>query len=327
MRKIYHEDDATIEILENKTVSILGYGNQGRSWALNLRDSGIDVIVGNSEDEYAPLCREDRFEYVSIEKASELGDIIMVLLPDEVTPEIYSNEISKGVTAGKTVGFASGYCVCYEQISFPKDVNVIMVAPRMLGELCRSFYLEGKGYLSMISVHQDFDGKALEITLALAKGIGSLKDMLMETTFKDETELDLFTEQALLPAFAVALKASVEILIDSSYNKTESMLELYMSTEIGDVLKRAGEIGFVGQSNKHSPTSHYGTKSRMNRFENLNIKPVMEKVLKEIQSGDFAREWSKEKENGYKNFQKMIADFDQTKFAKAEKEVLNELGR
>ena len=327
MRKIYHEDDATIEILENKTVSILGYGNQGRSWALNLRDSGIDVIVGNSEDEYAPLCRADRFEYVSIEKASELGDIIMVLLPDEVTPEIYSNEISKSVTAGKTVGFASGYCVCYEQISFPKDVNVIMVAPRMLGELCRSFYLEGKGYLSMISVHQDFDGKALEITLALAKGIGSLKDMAMETTFKDETELDLFTEQALLPAFAVALKASVEILIDSSYNKTESMLELYMSTEIGDVLKRAGEIGFVGQSNKHSPTSHYGTKSRMKRFEDLNMKPVMEKVLKEIQSGDFAKEWSQEKENGYKNFHKMIADFDQTKFAKAEKEVLNELGR
>ena len=325
MRKIYHEDDATIEILENKTVSILGYGNQGRSWALNLRDSGIDVIVGNSEDEYAPLCREDRFEYVSIEKASELGDIIMVLLPDEVTPEIYSNEISKGVTAGKTVGFASGYCVCYEQISFPKDVNVIMVAQRMLGELCRSFYLEGKGYLSMISVHQDFDGKALEITLALAKGIGSLKDMAMETTFKDETELDLFTEQALLPAFAVALKASVEILIDSSYNKT--MLELYMSTEIGDVLKRAGEIGFVGQSNKHSPTSHYGTKSRMKLFQDLNMKPVMEKVLKEIQSGDFAKEWSQEKENGYKNFQKMIADFDQTKFAKAEKEVLNELGR
>ena len=327
MRKIYHEDDATIEILENKTVSILGYGNQGRSWALNLRDSGIDVIVGNSEDEYAPLCREDRFEYVSIEKASELGDIIMVLLPDEVTPEIYSNEISKGVTAGKTVGFASGYCVCYEQISFPKDVNVIMVAPRMLGELCRSFYLEGKGYLSMISVHQDFDGKALEITLALAKGIGSLKDMAMETTFKDETELDLFTEQALLPAFAVALKASVEILIDSSYNKTESMLELYMSTEIGDVLKRAGEIGFVGQSNKQSQTSHYGTKSRMKLFEDLNMKPVMEKVLKEIQSGDFAKEWSQEKENGYKNSHKMIADFDQTKFAKAEKEVLNDLGR
>ena len=251
----------------------------------------------------------------------------MVLLPDEVTPEIYSNEISKGVTAGKTVGFASGYCVCYEQISFPKDVNVIMVAPRMLGELCRSFYLEGKGYLSMISVHQDFDGKALEITLALAKGIGSLKDMVMETTFKDETELDLFTEQALLPAFAVALKASVEILIDSNYNKIESMLELYMSTEIGDVLKRAGEIGFVGQSNKHSPTSHYGTKSRMKLFEDLNMKPVMEKVLKEIQSGDFAKEWSQEKENGYKNFQKMLADFDQTKFAKAEKEVLNELGR
>ena len=323
MSKIYHENDATLEILENKTVSILGYGNQGRSWALNLRDSGIDVIVGNSEDEYAPLCREDRFEYVSIEKASELGDIIMVLLPDAVTPEIYSNEISKGVTAGKTVGFASGYCVCYEQISFPKDVNVIMVAPRMLGELCRSFYLEGKGYLSMISVHQDFDGKALEITLALAKGIGSLKDMAMETTFKDETELDLFTEQALLPAFAVALKASVEILIDSSYNKTESMLELYMSTEIGDVLKRAGEIGFVGQSNKHSPTSHYGTKSRMKLFEDLNMKPVMEKVLKEIQSGDFAREWSQEKENGYKNFQRMIANFDQTKFEKAQKEVLN----
>ena len=327
MSKIYHENDATLEILENKTVSIIGYGNQGRSLALNLRDSGINVVVGNPEDEYAPLCREDNFDYVSIAKASELGDIVMVLLPDEVTPEIYLDEISKGITSGKTLGFASGYCVCYDQISFPEDVNVIMVAPRMLGELCRTFYLEGKGYLSMISVHQDFDGKALEITLALAKGIGSLKDMVMETTFKDETELDLFTEQALLPAFAVALKSAVEILIDSDYNKMESMLELYMSTEIGDVLKRAGEIGFVGQSSKHSPTSHYGTKSRMKRFEDLNMKPVMEKVLKEIQSGDFAEEWSKEKDNGYKNFQRMVVDFDQTKFAKAEKEILEDLGR
>ena len=151
--------------------------------------------------------------------------------------------------------------------------------------------------------------------------------MVMETTFKDETELDLFTEQALLPAFAVALKSAVEILIDSGYNRMESMLELYMSTEIGDVLKRSGEIGFVGQSNKHSPTSHYGTKSRMKRFEDLNMKPIMENVLKEIQSGDFAKEWSKEKENGFKNFQRMIVDFDQTKFAKAEKETLQELGR
>ena len=325
MARKFTDADATLEPLAGKTVAILGYGNQGRSWSLNLRDSGISVVVGNPEDDYAAQARADGFEPIPIADAARQGDIVMVILPDEVTPAIYNQHIKSALTPGKTVGFASGYCVAYNQIDFPPNVNVVMVAPRTLGEIVRAYYQQGRGFLSMVSVHQDADGRAWEITLALAKAIGSLKELAIETSFKDEMELDLFTEQALIPAIAIALKTAVEVLLDAGYDQTEALLEMYLSGELGDVLLKCAEKGFVTQSSLHSPTSHYGTKSRMERFEALNMRPVMEKILDEVQSGTFAREWSAEQEAGYPHFHKLIEAFEQTQFAKAEQAVLAEV--
>lgn len=325
MARKFKDDDATLEPLAGKTVAILGYGNQGRSWSLNLRDSGISVVVGNPEDDYAAQARTDGFEPKPIAEAAQEGDIVMVILPDEVTPTIYKQHIRSALTSGKTVGFASGYCVAYNQIDFPRDINVVMVAPRTLGEIVRAYYKQGRGFLSMVSVHQDTDGRAWDITLALAKAIGSLKELAIETSFKDEMELDLFTEQALIPAIAIALKTAVEVLLDAGYDKTEALLEMYLSGELGDVLLKCAEKGFVTQSSLHSPTSHYGTKSRLERFEALGMRPVMEKVLQEVQSGDFAKEWDAEQAAGYPHFNQLIEDFNRTKFAQAEQDVLAEV--
>lgn len=325
MANIFREEDATLEPLEGKTIAVLGYGNQGRSQALNLRDSGMKVVVGNADDDYSAQAREDGFDPTTIGEAAKLGDIVLSLLPDEVTPAIYREQIKGNLVAGNTLVFASGYCVAYNQIEFPQDINVVMVAPRTMGEVVREYYERGLGFLSMVSVHQDVDGKAWDTTLALAKAIGSLRDMAIETSFKDETELDLFTEQALIPAIAIALKTAVEILLEAGYDKIEAGLEMYLSGELGDVLRKAGERGFVGQSNLHSPTSHYGTKSRLDRFDALGMRPVMEKILAEVQSGEFAREWSAEQVAGYPYFNKLKQDFEETAFAKAEQEILKEI--
>ena len=325
MAKIFKESDATLDPLKGKTIAVLGYGNQGHAQALNLRDSGLEVIVGNAEDDYAAQARKDGFDPLSVKEATSRGDIVLSLLPDEVTPAIYREQIRGGLVAGNTLVFASGYCTAYNQIEFPEDISVVMVAPRTMGEVVREYYERGLGFLSMVSVHQDADGQAWDVTLALAKGIGSLRDMCIETSFKDETELDLFTEQALIPAIAVALRTAVEVLIEAGYDKTETALEMYLSGELGDVLRKAGERGFVAQSNLHSPTSHYGTRSRMDRFEALGMRPVMEKILAEVRSGEFATEWSAEQEAGYQHFNDLKQQFNKTLFAKTEQEVLQEI--
>lgn len=326
MTRIFREADATLTPLQGKTIAILGYGNQGRAQALNLRDSGLSVIVGNAPDDYAAQAKTDGFDLSSIAQAAARGDIVMSLLPDEVTPGIYNADIRPGLTKGKTLVFASGYCVCFKQITFPPDVNVIMVAPRTVGVAVREHYRRGEGFLSFVDVHQDADRHAWAITLALAKAIGSLKSYAMQVSFKDETELDLFTEQALVPALSVALTTAVEVAVEAGYPQVAAVLELYLSGEIGDVLHEAAKHGWVGQTSLHSPTSRYGTKSRLSQFSSPEMKKTMQEVLTYIQSDRFAREWSAEQAGGYKQFAALEQAFKKTLFARAEREVMKELG-
>lgn len=326
MTRIFRDADATLEPVHGRTIAILGYGNQGRAQALNLRDSGMRVIVGNAQDDYAVQARTDGFELSSIAQAAARGDIVMSLLPDEVTPGIYNADIRPGLAKGKTLVFASGYCVCFKQIAFPSDINVVMVAPRTVGVAVREHYRRGEGFLSFVDVHQDADGQAWAIALALAKAIGSLKSYAMQVSFKDETELDLFTEQALVPALSVALTTAVEVAVEAGYPKVAAVLELYLSGEIGDVLHEAAKYGWVGQTGLHSPTSRYGTKSRLPRFSSPEMRKTMQDVLAYIQSDRFAGEWSAEQAAGYKQFTAMEQAFKNTLFARAEREVMKELG-
>jgi ketol-acid reductoisomerase len=326
MAQIFRDSDASLDPLRGKTIAVLGYGNQGRAQALNLRDSSMRVIVGNADDAYAAQAKTDGFALHTIGDAATRGDIVLSLLPDEVTPAIYRDAIRAGLAKGKTLGFASGYCVCFNQITFPPDINVIMVAPRTIGEEVRESFQRGRGFLSFLDVHQDHDGQAWPITLALAKGIGSLKSFAMQVSFKDETELDLFTEQALVPALSVALTTAVEVLVEAGYPKAAAALEMYLSGEMGDVLHAAARHGWVGQTGLHSPTSRYGTKSRLHRFERPEFKATMQDILAYVRSGKFAEEWSAEQARGYTNFRAMDEAFKKTLFGRVEREVMKEIG-
>ena len=325
MTRIFKENDATLALLQGKTIAILGYGNQGSAQALNMRDSGLTVIVGNVEDDYAAKARKDGFACYSIAEAAQRGDIVMLMLADEITPAVYNEAVRAAMTKGKTLSFASGYCVCFNQITFPKDINVIMCAPRTMGDIVREDFLHGRGFLSFVDVHQDYDGKAWDITLALAKAIGSLKMYALHVTFKDETELDLLTEQALVPAIIAGIKTTVEVAIKAGYPKVATVLELYLSGEMGDVLHAAARRGLVGQTTMHSPTSRYGTHSRLPKFVPPHFEQMVQEILANVQSGGFAKEWSAEQAAGYKNFEGMQKELHDSVFGKAEREVIEEL--
>lgn len=325
MTRYFRDQDASLEPLYGKTVAVIGFGNQGHSQALNLRDSGVQVIVGNAEDEYAARARAAGFPTFRIAEASARADVLLCLIADEITPAVYEREIRPGLSAGKTICFASGYCIRYEQITFPADVNVVMVAPRIMGDLVRDTFVSGRGFLSFLDVYQDADGQAWAVCLALAKGIGTLKRYAIQASPKDETESDLFTEQTLVPAIVAAVATAVEVLVDAGYPKAEALLELYLSGEMGDIMHEAAKKGLVGQTALHSPTSRYGTVTRLDRFKTSQLRSLMEEVLKGIRDGSFAREWSADQQQGYRNFEEYQRRLSESQFGQVEREVLAEL--
>ncbi|MHA1112158.1 MAG: NAD(P)-binding domain-containing protein, partial [Promethearchaeota archaeon] len=212
---VYLDDDGNTEALKGKTIAIIGYGNQGRSQALNLRDSGVEVVVGNIRDEYRKTAETDGFEVFEITEACTKADIMFLLLPDEVLPEIYSKHIENTLIDGNTLCFASGYNVAFNLIKIPKSLDVIMIAPRMIGVGVRETYLSGEGFYSFIAVEQDTTGNAKDTVLALTKALGSLKKGGIWVTFKQEAQLDLFNEQAFGPAFGRVLLTAISTLINN----------------------------------------------------------------------------------------------------------------
>jgi ketol-acid reductoisomerase len=296
--QIYHDEDADLSLLEGRQIAVIGYGNQGRAQALNLRDSGLQVLVGNRDDDYAARAREDRFRVLSIEGAAAEADLLMMLIPDEVAPELFDREIAPQLAEGKAVVFATGYNIAFGFITPPPSVDVVLVAPRMIGAGVRDLYVAGRGFPSFIGVAQDHSGKARSIALALAKGIGSTRTGVVEVTFAQETELDLFTEQCFGPAFGHVLTTAVDLLLEEGYPPEAVLLELYMSGEFAYTLGKIAELGLVGQSALHSRTSQYGSMSRGVRFMLPELRVKMMEGLEEIRSGQFAQEWTAEQAAG-----------------------------
>jgi len=303
--RIYHDRDADLIHIKDKRIAVIGYGNQGRAQALNLRDSGLEVIVGTLKDSSWEQAEADGMPVMTVEEAASKGDIIMLLIPDEVMPSVFEREILPRLVAGNVLDFASGYNVAFGLIRPPEWVDVVMLAPRMIGVGVRELFLQGKGFPSFIGIEQNYSGRAREILLALAKGIGSTRAGVIELTFAQEAELDLFTEQALGAIMSAALQTAIEIEIEAGYPPEAVLIELYMSGELGIVFHQMVEKGFIRQMDLHSRTSQYGTMTRRPLFATPELKAKMKEVLEKIRSGEFAREWTAEQKAGYPLFREL----------------------
>jgi ketol-acid reductoisomerase len=295
---IYFDEDVNFAILEGP-IAIIGYGNQGRAQALNLRDSGMDVIIGNIKDDYWDLAESDGFEVLGVNEAAEQAKVILLLIPDEIQPSIFEEMIKPSLTKGKVLCFASGYNITFESIIVPENVDTILVAPRMIGKGVRESFVNEKGFYSFIAIHKDASGRAREIALAIAKGIGSTKTggAILEVTFRQEAELDLFNEQCFGPAFGQVLTCAVDVAIDAGYPPEAVLLELYMSGEFAYTAKMIAHMGTLKQLELHSPTSQYGSMSRGIRYSSPDLRDAMQLSLREIQEGTFAREFAAEYES------------------------------
>jgi len=306
MAKIYYDKDADLGLLKGKKIAVIGYGIQGRGQSLNLRDSGLDVIVSElpSTANYEQA-KKDGFNPVSAKEASAQGDIIQILTEDHVQAKVYKNEIAENMTKGKALLFSHGFNIRFKQIKPSKKIDVIMVAPKGPGALVRRMYEEGKGVPCLVAIHQDATGNALKVALAYAKGIGGTRAGVIETTFDEETETDLFGEQAVLCGGVTELiKAGFDTLIAAGYQPEIAYFEVLHELKlITDLIQ---EKGISGMRCRVSNTACYGDVTRGKRIINEKTRKVMQKILKEIKSGKFAREWIKENEMGRTNFNALL---------------------
>ncbi len=297
MAVIYHDEDASLDAIRGETVAILGYGNQGSAQARNLRDSGLDVIVGNIDDPYRAAAVQDGFEVAPIAAASRRANLVFLLVPDEIMPEIYQRDIAPYLRPGQLLDFAHGYNIAFDLIVPPAFVDVVMIAPRMIGSGVRDSYLSGEGFPSFVGVHQDASGKARQRLLGLAKAVGSTRAGCLEMTLRDEATLDLFTEQAFGPAFGRVMMTAIDTLVDAGYPPEAVLMELYLSGELAYTFLKIRELGMLKQHELHSHTSQYGTITRSARYADLDppLRERMRASLEEIRSGAFAKEWSSDR--------------------------------
>jgi ketol-acid reductoisomerase len=302
MPKRYYENDGTIAPLEGKTIAIIGYGSQGHAHALNLRDSGLNVVVGLPPASKSRAKAEAAgLRVLNVSDAAKEADVIMVLVPDHLQGEIYRNDIAPHMRKGKTLMFAHGFNIHFNEIKPPADVDVSMVAPKAPGHRVREIFTEGSGVPALVAVAQDASGKALENALAYAKALGSLRAGVIETTFKEETESDLFGEQAVLCGGAAELiRAGFETLTEAGYAPEIAYFECLHELKLIVDLIYEGGLGYMRYS--ISDTAEYGDYTRGPRIVNDQTRAEMKRILKEIQSGEFARTWLQENRDGRKKF-------------------------
>ncbi|HNX81104.1 MAG TPA: ketol-acid reductoisomerase [Candidatus Omnitrophota bacterium] len=321
MAKMYYDKDADLNILKDKTIAIIGYGIQGRGQSLCLRDSGCKVIV--SEMKGTPnyeLAIKDGFTPVTADEAAKQGDIIQILTQDHVQAKVYTESIKPFLKKGKALCFSHGFNIRFKQIKPPKNVDVFMVAPKGPGALVRRMYEEGKGVPSLIAVYQDASGNAKKLALAFAKGLRATTAGVIETTFDEETETDLFGEQVVLCGGTSALiKAGFDTLVEAGYQPEIAYFEVQHELKL--ITDLIYEYGISGMRRKVSNTATYGDLSRGPRIITERTRKEMKKILKEIRSGKFAREWIKENETGRKNFDSLLAAGDEHKIEKVGKEL------
>jgi ketol-acid reductoisomerase len=302
---VYYDADADLSLLDGKTVAILGYGSQGHAHALNLKESGVNVVVGLRPDSSSRADAEAAgLEVLDVADAASRGDIVMVLLPDEKQAQIWNEEIADGIADGDLLMFAHGFAINFGQIEPPPGVDVGMVAPKGPGHLVRRQFEEGRGVPCLMAVHQDATGKARDLVLAYASGIGGGRAGIIETTFKDEAETDLFGEQAVLCGGATELvRAGFETLVEAGYDPRLAYFECLHELKL--IVDLMYEQGIQGMRHSISNTAEYGDMTRGPKVITEETREAMRKILSDIQSGEFAREWIAENEAGGENFDRM----------------------
>jgi ketol-acid reductoisomerase len=302
---MFYDDDADLSLLDGKTVAIIGYGSQGHAHSLNLKDSGVNVVVGlRSDSSSVEKAKAHDLTVMAPADAASAGDLVMMLTPDELHGQIWEDAIKDGIASGNMLLFGHGFSIHYEQIVPPPDVDVALVAPKGPGHLVRRQYVEGSGVPGLVAVHQNPSGNALAVALAYAKGIGCTRGGVIETTFKDETETDLFGEQAVLCGGVTELvRAGYETLVDAGYDPRLAYFECMHELKL--IVDLMYEKGIAGMRYSISNTAEYGDLTRGKRVISDASRQAMKDLLGEIQSGEFAREWIAENRAGQENFKRM----------------------
>src|SRR5450631_1404555 len=302
---MFYDDDADLTLLDGKTVAIIGYGSQGHAHSLNLKDSGVSVVVGLRPDSSSVAkALEHGLEVAEPADAASHGDVVMMLVPDELHRQVWESGVKDGISAGNMLLFGHGFSIHYGEVVPPPDVDVALVAPKGPGHLVRRQYLEGSGVPGLVAVHQNPSGKALELALAYAKGIGCTRGGVIETTFREETETDLFGEQAVLCGGVTELvRAGYETLVDAGYDPRLAYFECMHELKL--IVDLMYEKGIAGMRYSISNPAEYGDLTRGTRVIGEPTRQAMKDLLGQIQSGDFAREWIAENRAGQENFKRM----------------------
>jgi len=302
--KVYYDQDASLELLQSKKIAVIGFGSQGHAHSLNLQESGMNVVVCESNPDTKQKAEKAGLTVKPVSEAVKWADVVMILVPDQIQKIVYDQEIAPNLKPGQTLAFAHGFNIHYQQIAPPKEINVMMVAPKGPGHLVRRTYLEGTGVPCLIAVYQDPSGNTKDIALAWAKGIGGTRAGVIETTFKNETETDLFGEQAVLcGGSAELIKAGFETLVEAGYPPELAYFECMHEMKL--IVDLYYEGGLTRMNYSVSDTAEYGGMSRGKRLINADTKKEMKKILSEVQSGQFAKEWLAEYKAGMPLMEKL----------------------
>lgn len=304
--KIYTDKDADLNVLKGKTLAVLGFGSQGHAHALNLKDSGLNVIIGLYKgSKSAKVAKERGFKVYETGEAVKKADVIMVAIPDTKQPSVYENDIEPNLSKGKTLLFSHGFSIHFKTIVPPENVDVIMVAPKGPGHIVRRQFVEGKGVPALIAIHQNPTRKARKVALAWAKGVGGTRAGVLQTDFKEETETDLFGEQTVLCGGASALiQAGFEVLVEAGYQPEMAYFECLHELKL--IVDLINESGISGMRFSVSETAKWGDISVGPKIIDASVKKKMQRALKDIQTGKFAKGWIKEYEGGYKTYNALL---------------------
>lgn len=328
MTEIFYDTDVDPGRLEGRAVAVIGYGNQGRAQALNMRDSGVGrVLVGSVRDESWEQAEADGFSPMPIREAVEAADITLMLIPDEVAPGVYEEHVEPALGPGKTLDFASGYNITFGHIVPPDSVDVIMVAPRMIGEGVRSLYVEGKGAPCFVDAHTDASGNAWEDCLALTRAIGGTRAGALRVSMEHETYMDLLAEQGTWPLILGVLLSAYELQVEAGLPPEAVLLELYVSKEPAEIMERVADSGIFEQLKLHSRTSQFGQSTRLEELDRSGIRAFLQETLEErIRSGRFDKEWTEAQKSGEPVLERLLERVGMHPVVETEKRLREALG-